>query len=321
MVEPAGDLGVEWVDAVDRSEWEDLLDRDPGASVLQHPRVTALLAEDGTGGRARYLEVRDRDLRLVGGLGLLVRRRFGLERIVSGAAGLYGGPVLGPERAAEAGEELARSFAVAGGARALAREMVWAGRTPPPGRWAGLRPLPTSVLEPPPPGEDFEESWVERLRSSRRKERRRLERRGYRAGPAPDASFLELFHPLYAARCAEWGTRPLEREVLARLLESDPRWQAFVVHDAEAALVGAHLCVDLGDELFAWLGTARRIEGGSAASLLIEAELRWCHERGRRGLNLGTSADLAGVVEFKKFMSAVDEPRWIVRWHRGRGYR
>lgn len=320
MTERERDLRVDEIDAVDPSEWEDLLRRDPMATVLHRPDVNRRIAAGLVGAHPRWLEVRDPEGGLRGGLALVERRRFGLARIVSGAAGLYGGPVVDPDCAEVAGDALARAFAEVGGRRTVARELVWGGRTPPAGKWEGLRPLPTAALRVEPTS-DFDAWYTSSLRTSRRKERKRLLRQGLRAELAEDARFLDEFHPLYARRCAKWGTRPLGLDLLAGLLESDERWRAFVVRDADDGLVGAHLCVDLGTELFAWLGTARRVEGGAAATMLIEAELRWCHAHARQGLNLGTSADLAGVSEFKRGVSAIDDARWIVRWQRGRGYR
>ncbi|RKZ06048.1 hypothetical protein DRQ32_11655 [bacterium] len=238
--------------------------------------------------------------------------------MVSGASGLYGGPVALPGQG-EACDLVAQAFLRHGGLRTVRRELVWAPVDPPQGSWPGLRRLQTSVLGLP-ADVDFDHWYEQSLRPARRKERRRLHRHGYRTHAAEGAQFLAAFHEIYTERSLGWGSEPLPRESLESLLDSGPAWRGFVAHDADDALVGAHICIDLGNELFAWLGTARRVEPGSIATLLIEEELRWCHEHGRCRLNLGTSAGLAGVSDFKQGISATDDPRWILRWQRGRGH-
>ena len=143
---------------------------------------------------------------------------------------------------------------------------------------------------------------------------------GYHVAGEEVSTFMRDFHAVYRERCREWGSAPIPESTLTALLELGPEWKAFVVRDAGGSLAGAHVCVDLGSELFAWMGTSLRVEGGSVATLLIEAELRWCHENGRGALNLGTSSDLRGVSGFKRGIRAVEDPRWIVRWQRGSGY-
>lgn len=313
------DRRVSLADAVDAGEWRHLIERDPAAHALHAPEVHRLLAGGIPGARARWLELRDSDGILLAGLPLVVRRRFGLWQVVSGANGLYGGPVSNPEHR-DAAALLAPAFFSLGGLRTVRREIVWSGTMPPAGDWRGLRPLPTATLRPE-RDRDFTSWYEESLRTSRRKERRRLQKAGYRVSLEEAGDGLADFHAVYRDRCREWGVRPVPREVLTGLLALGPAWKFFVARDADEGLVGAHICVDLGRELFAWLGTTRRVEGGSVATLLIEEELRWCHASARDALNLGTSAELGGVAEFKRGISAADEPRWILRWQRGRGHR
>ena len=303
---------------MDPARWKELAERDPESTPLHQPAVNRILAGGIRGARPVWLEVSDRDGVLQAGLPLIERRRFGLRHIVSGASGLYGGPVVDRDNPGAA-RLLADRFARMGGLRTFRRELVWSGSTPPLGEWAGIRALPTSIL-PVSPGLEFDEWYQGQLKSSRRKERRRLHGLGYHVAREEAAAFMPDFHAVYRERCREWGSVPIPESTLNALLDGGSAWKAFVVRDAEGSPVGAHVCVDLGAELFAWMGTSRRVEGGSLATLLIEAELRWCHDNGRGALNLGTSSNLAGVSDFKRGISAVDDPRWIVRWQRGRGY-
>jgi len=318
LAESSVPLLLREVGDVDPARWEELAARDPESTPLHRPAVNRILAEGIRAARPVWLEVLDEQGVLRAGLPLIERRRFGLRHIVSGASGLYGGPIVDREETGAA-QLLADQFTKLRGLRTLRRELVWAGRARPAGDWKGIRPLPTSVLllSPDP---DFDDWYEGQLKSSRRKERRRLVGLGYRVASEKASAFISDFHVVYRQRCQEWGTVPVPALTLNALLDLGPAWMAFVVRDGDGSLIGAHICVDLGTELFAWLGTARRVEGGSAATLLIEAELRWCHDRGRRALNLGTSSDLAGVSEFKRGISAIEDPRWIVRWQRGRGF-
>jgi hypothetical protein len=271
------------------------------------------------GGRARWIEVEDEAGQLLAGLPLIERSRWGLKQIVSGGSGLYGGPVVDPSSSG-AVDLLASEFERSGGLRTVQRELVWAGREMPAVAWTGMRRLPTSVIRLRIEG-DFDEGYEASLRRARRKERRRLLRSGFGVQLEDPDRFLESFHEIYAERCRDWGSRPVPLHTLRELFACGDEWLAFVARSSDGQILGAHLCIDLGDELFAWLGTTRRVEGGSLATLLVEAELRWCHTQGRSLLNLGTSGELGGVSEFKRGISAEDDPRWIVRWQRGRGYR
>jgi hypothetical protein len=318
LAEYPGSLLLREVDHVDPARWGELASNDPESTSLHRPAVNRILAEGIRGARPIWLEVVDEQGVLRAGLPLIERRRFGLRHIVSGASGLYGGPVV-DGRESGAARLLADRFTKSSGLLTFRRELVWSGCTQPEGEWEGIRPLPTSVLLTS-PDSDFDEWYEGQLKSSRRKERRRLGVLGYRVASEKASAFIRDFHAVYRERCREWGAVPVPELTLEALLDLGPEWMAFVARDADGSLIGAHVCVDLGAELFAWLGTARRVEGGSVATLLIEAELRWCHDHGRRALNLGTSSNLAGVSDFKRGISAVEDPRWIVRWQRGRGY-
>lgn len=317
MADPASGLRLQTRDDVDTTRWGELIDADPFAGPLHAPEVQRIVARGIAGAVPRWIEVEDASGELVAGLPIVQQSRWGLSKVVSGASGLYAGPVVRPG-AEDAVPLLAEAFRRLGGIRTVRRELVWAGSQPPAGKWAGLRPLPTSVLRVD-PGCDFDADYEGGLRRTRRKERRRLLEAGYSTAQEGGA-LLEEFFPIYASRAREWSSRAVPREVLASLLALGPEWLAFGVRDATGRLLGAHVCIDLGDELFAWLGTTERVDRGSLATLLIEAELRWCHAEARSGLNLGTSADLSGVADFKRGIRAEEDPRWIVRWQRGKGF-
>ena len=304
-------------DEVDTARWDGLIAADPLAGPLHAPPVQRIVASGINGAVARWFEVENADGELIAGLPLVQQSRWGLLKVVSGASGLYAGPVVTPGESGAA-QLVADEFARLGGWRTFRRELVWAGSERPGGEWQGIRRLPTSLLRVDPHC-DFDAEYEGGLRRARRKERRRLLEAGYTT-EVGSAEVVEEFFPIYAARAREWSSRPVPLAVLVALLGLGPAWMAFAVRDSSGRLLGAHLCIDLGGELFAWLGTTERVDGGSLATLLIERELRWCHAHARGGLNLGTSADLSGVADFKQGIRAEESPRWIVRWQRGRGF-
>ena len=307
MAEP---LRLEVRDAVDDGEWSALIERDPRAHVLQHPEVLRVAMRVDPGASARWVEARDGDGALCAGMGWLERRRFGLRTVVSGPAGLYGGPVARPE-AGEAESRLARAFEGVERARTLHRELVWAGPEPPRGRWSGLQPLDAAVLDVD-GAADFD-TWLHgALPRSRRKECNRSDRRGLTVAIEPDGASLPAFHPLYAERSAAWGVPALSLLLLQQLVRSFAEIFLVVARGPEGDVVGAHVCIDLGDELFAWVGTTARRKDVFPSTVLVREEARWCHANGRARLNLGSSIGRTGVKNHKELLGARADRRWIV---------
>ena len=296
---------------VDFGEWSELIRRDRRATVFQHPSVLEAFACHERGADAVWWEVRRSDRRLVGGLPLLRRRRWGTIAVLSGPAGIYGGPVTDPA-CSQAETILAEAFYREAGARWVHREMVWARPEPPRGDWKGLQPLPTAVLEID-PERPFEHFLREVFPKNRRNEGNRSDRRGLHVAVEDHARSIAEFHPLYRERCREWGVAPVADGLLVAMVDSHPECFVFVARDAEDRLVGAHVVVDLGDELFAWVGTTARRKDVFPATVLVREEARWCHRQRYRRLNLGASAGRQGVADYKRLLGARDDARWIVR--------
>ena len=296
------------VDVVDDAEWDELSGRDPRAHGLLHPR--ALRCVTTAGWRPRWYEVRDSDGGLRAGLGCAVRSRGGLLTLVAGPGGLYGGPVAGPDDA-QAEALLAEAFGHRDRLRVVHRELVWARREPPRGDWSGLQALDAAVLDVDPHA-SFDRFLMDVVPKNRRNECNRSDRRGLRTEVHADARALAEFHPLYVERCREWGTPPLSLELLTTLVDTVDQAMVFVTRDADDRLIGAHVCVDLGDELFAWVGTTERRKDVFPSTVLVREEARWCHQHGRSRLNLGSSIGRAGIEGYKKLLGARWDRRWIV---------
>ena len=302
------ELTLAVVDAVDDAEWDELVRRDPRAHTLQRP--IALRCVAAAGWRPRWFEVRDGAGVLRAGLGCAVRTRVGLSTVIAGLGGLYGGPVAGPDDA-EAEAIMAEGFARRGRLRVVHRELVWGRQDPPRGDWKGLRALDAAVLDvdPTAPFDRFLKGIFPR---NRRNEGNRSDRRGLRIEIHTASDVLAEFHPLYVERCREWGTPPLPLEFMAALVDTVDEALVFVTRDADERVAGAHVCVDLGDELFAWVGTTERRKDVFPSTVLVREEARWCHEHGRTRLNLGSSIGRAGIEGYKKLLGARWDRRWIV---------
>lgn len=295
--------------SIDADEWRQLLARDPRSTALQDPGFVSVFEAADPRARVLWWEIRDSEGRLVAALSAIERSRFGFATLVAGIAGTYGGPVCDP-RVPDAEKMLAVAFARAGGIRCLRRELVWVGHEAPTGNWPGLRPLPTAVLDVAPelPVEDF---LHRAFPKTRRTEGRRSDRRGMTVAVETDAAAVDDFYPIYVAKSEEWGMPPVAREVLVALIEEVDAAHFFVARDVEGVVAGAHLCLALREELFAWMGTTERRPGLYPSTLLIREEARWCHARGMRRLNLGSSIGEEGIANFKKLLGARSDPRWI----------
>jgi CelD/BcsL family acetyltransferase involved in cellulose biosynthesis len=303
---------------VDAGEWAELVDSDPDATVFHRPWFAEAVTRFHPDWKATWLQAR-REGQLVAGLPFHRRSRLGWQDWVSGWGGSYGGPV-GVDPAAI--ETVVRGFLRTHRLWRRHSEIVWASSQPP--RESGPRwsPLETFVVRA--DGiEDFEELLLRRLPKNRRNECRRSVKRGLRVEVDPDAACLPAVWDIYREQCERWGSPPVHAGVWEAVLSNAPQGHLFVVLDEGDEVVGGHLCVELPGELFAWLGTTRRLEQTFPSSLIIREELRWVHDHGLGRLNLGSSMGLEGVRNYKALLGATNERRWIHRstawwWPRGR---
>jgi CelD/BcsL family acetyltransferase involved in cellulose biosynthesis len=295
---------------VDDSEWQVLIEQTPGATVFHHPRFARSIVSHARRWRAQWMEVRANES-LIGGLPILVHSQWGIEDWVSGWGGSYGGPLMLPGWES-AGDELARGFHETRRSRRRRSEIVWAHEELPCGSWEGWRELRTSILDL---GgfEEFDEFLMESFPKNRRNECSRSAKRGLRVECDSHGAHLSELWSIYRDQCLRWASEPVPQEVLRELLEECEEAQLFVALSDEEGVVGGHVCVQLGCELFAWLGTTRRMDKVYPSSLLIREEARWVHERGLSRLNLGSSMGIGGVQHYKELLGARETSRWILR--------
>jgi CelD/BcsL family acetyltransferase involved in cellulose biosynthesis len=302
-----GSLHVTDRSTIDRLEWEALLAADPRATLFQHPSWNLRYTRHHPRTQARWLEARDGGAMLHGGLPYVRAHRLGLGALVSGVGGTYAGPVARePGGAAE--RALLRFFLQWGGPRVVRRELVWGRPEPPAGDLAALREIETAVFEA---RGGFESFWRGTFPKNRRNECNRSERRGLHVRASRDEDDLRRFLPIYQDQARRWGIQAEPAEYLLEILREEAA-TLFFAAVLDGDVVGGHLCFHLADELLAWTGTTRRIEGVFPSSLLIKEEMRYTCDQGLGSLNLGSSLGLSGVASYKRLLGATSSRRWLL---------
>ncbi len=300
-------LQLRQLDAVDLGEWDELLAGDPRSHLFQRPHWTLRYARHHARCSAHWLEARDARGRLCGGLPLVRVRRLWLCALASGIGGTYGGPVVRAD-VPQAEALLLAAFLRAGGARVLRRELVWRSSEPPRGGAGRLAAIESGCLDL---VDGFERFWSDVFPKNRRNECNRSERRGLRVEASRDPDLLVRFAPLYRAMARRWGVAAEPLPFLAAVLAEEQDAVLFAARRGDE-LLGAHLCLRMGDELFAWIGTTARADDVFPSALLIKEEARWAAARGLRRINLGSSLGLSGVAEYKRLLGARPVVRWLL---------
>jgi CelD/BcsL family acetyltransferase involved in cellulose biosynthesis len=293
--------------AVDEAAWEELLRVDPRATPFQRPSWLLRYARFHPRAVVRFLEARDGDGRLAAGLGYAEVRRAGVRAMASGVAGTYGGPVSRPG-ASEAERALWADYLHRGGPRVVRRELLWGHREPPAGGERAMKRIDASLIDL---SQGFDHFWMHQFPKNRRNECNRSERRGLAVEQSADVSDLERFAPLYREMSGRWGIAPESSEWLSAVLLEEPSVRMFVAR-RDGELMGAHICVEMRDEIFVWIGTTARSREVFPSALLIREEVRFACGRGLRWLNLGSSLRLPGVAQYKRLLGASPGQRWLL---------
>jgi CelD/BcsL family acetyltransferase involved in cellulose biosynthesis len=315
------------VSEVDDEEWRKLIGNDPRARLFHEPWVLRAFARHLRDVSALWMELRSSDGRLCAGLPIAQRRRGYFCAWSSGPGGTYGGPVIDTIELGESADavrlrllhEYSRLFRF----RVVRRELVFGHEEAPAG--SGLRCIDSALLRT---DTDFEDFLRQRFPKNRRNECTRSERRGMRVRQTREHQELAAFHVIYAERSQEWGAELLPLALMWELLRTSPSVLCFVA-EQDGAVVGGHICVRGRDELFAWVGTTRRMAETFPSSLLVREEARYACAEGLSRLNLGSSLGISGVQNYKRLMGAESRPLWVLRreagparlLRRGRGVR
>jgi hypothetical protein len=285
--------------------------------------VTAY-ARHHPGARVLWLGAR-RGKRLVGGLAAIGASRCGFSSWHSLPAGTSGGPLVNPDLAGDlhdlVGIELVERFAAELRGRRVAAALNLASAADARWRVALVRrgwshsAIPAAFI---PTSGDLEHVEYSVLPKKRRNERNRGLRRGAVLGTSYDPDDAAAFYAIYGRAAGGWGGEPIPLPLIQQLLsEGQPAVFLCTVRYG-GRLIGAHLNLQHGDRVTAWLGATlpeyhREL---FPATLLIWQGIVECIERGCRTFDLGGHAGRTKLAEFKRHLGAETEQRGLYRRER-----
>ncbi len=160
------------------------------------------------------------------------------------------------------------------------------------------------------------------LKKNRRNERNRSLRRGCATQVTSDPAVIDEFLPIYAAAIRRWGSRPIPSDLLRGLLAGGGGDVYCTTVRRDGTLLGAHLCLQAGGTVTAWVGATVDSSGDSSgdstddvfpATMLVWADLVEACRRGATRLDLGGHGGQRGVAQFKELLGALTLERAMWR--------
>jgi len=152
------------------------------------------------------------------------------------------------------------------------------------------------------------------LKKNRRNERNRSLRRGCATAVTSDPAIVDEFLPIYHAASRRWGASPLPSALLSGLLAGGGGRVYCTTVRREGVLLGAHLCLEAGGTVTAWVGsTVEDAHDVFPATLLVWADLEEACRRGAQRLDLGGHGGQQGVAQFKELLGALTLERAMWR--------
>lgn len=300
-------MEIELRSAVAPEEWGRLVREDSRASFFQTKDWSGLLARTVPGMRPSCLTGRING-ELVCGLPLVRIGKGGFSVLASMPYGTFGGPVLGRGAPPGAVRDLADAFA-----RIAASPLVAA---------AHLADFAGRVHEPP-PGFDVvgEEAQVIQLAATAEETRasfkpaarnkiRKAEKAGVRVRRATtESDFLE-YGRMLAGCSRRWGERcDFGPSFFRELALLDPNVVVMWLAEHEGRIIAGDLTFMLHDMSVHWGNVS--VEGAknlAPNNLLHLATIEEAHRAGLARVNLGASAGIQGVDDFKASFGAVRVP-------------
>jgi hypothetical protein len=307
------------------ADWPTLLDAAAAADYSHTSHWHDSFCAHRPGARQLWFTVRDQD-QLVAGLGAVlspaVRRLAGvvpLHRLDSSVDGTSGGPLVHPDLSSATQDELFIALTDAFLARrpgglataALALNPLSEKRFGSllVGRAGWVRhDSPTAMISL---AGGLETVQSQRLVMNKRNERNRGLKRGAEVFATTDAALLDAYYPIYTRACAHWGHTPTPVGLLTDLL-ADPHDRVFLTCvRVEDQVIGGHLCLHLGQRVFAWNGVTDPAFARShfPATLCFWGDLVEACRRGARWLDCGASGGVHSLTGFKKYFGAELQPR------------
>jgi hypothetical protein len=298
------------------AEWSSLLAASEGADFFHGELWSRVVGRHLPVWRPVWLVARQGE-RLLGGMAAVRRRRAAWTQVESHYEGTSGGPLVRSDLDSQlqdrvfvvllaACARLGRPLPTAAGCTLAAARAQRFGDLARQSGWL-LLPQPAAVL-PLAGGQDHVEMHV--LKKNRRNERNRSLKRGCTASITTDPGVLDDYYPIYLDMARHWRIVPTPLGLLRDLL-CEGAGSAFLscVHHA-GQVIGGHLCVHYGDRVTAWNGATRPEHNDKFPStLLIWNDIVEACRRGAAWLDLGGSAGIASLVNFKTLLGAQQEPR------------
>jgi len=322
------DSGAGWVFGAAKTapaDWPALVAATPLADYAHTRHWHDAVCAHRAGASQLWLTVR-RGGQLLGGLGAVVApavRRLGgvltVQRLDSSVDGTSGGPLVHP---AVAEDERDRVFIAlvdkflaqrSGNPATVAMALnpgsenefghLLRGR----GRWQ-RHESPTAMVSL---AGGIDVVARERLVMNKRNERNRGLRRGAEVFATRDADLLAAYYPLYAAASAHWGVVATPLGLLRDLLADPLDRVFFTCVRLDGKVIGGHLCLHLGERVFAWNGVTDPAYARShfPATLCFWGDLVEACRRQARWLDFGASGGIHSLSGFKRHFGAELMPR------------
>ena len=307
------------------ADWEEFLAANPAAdyshtahwhdSVCRHrPRSSQL-----------WLTVR-RDGRLLAGLAAVlspayrrVARVLPLHRLDSSIEGTSGGPLLHPDLSSSEREtvflQLADAFAARrpGGLATVAfalnptSEAAFGHLMPRRAAWE-RHESPTSMVSL---AGGIDEVASRRLTMTKRNERNRGLRRGAEVFAGTDPDLVAAYYPIYREATRHWGVAPTPLGLLQDLVRDPAGRVFFTCVRLDGQVIGGHLCLHLGERVFAWNGVTDPAFARThfPATLCFWGDMVEACRRGAAWLDFGASGGVHSLAGFKKYFGAEEMAR------------
>ncbi len=300
----------------------------PGATLFLQPRWTETLSRAFPGLRSRYLIAREGN-RLTGVLPYTLKRKLGLDQVLSSPFGTHGGPLTadGPtaSRLAEAFHKRATRPTVVRCELTVfdpSSELTEALR-PSLGTW--FQEFQTHVIDLTP---GHEELWLHRYRRNTRNCVRMAERAGLLYTVERDEAALAFLARTHAEQAEAWtGIPPVPLEALRVVMDAYGNDARILVGRREGEPVCAILMLEQsGRETHAWVsGAVPEARPLRAYHGLIDATIKDACSRGVAAYHFGGSGRKEKLEFFKETFAAKPVPvlrcfhmaGWFRRLRRG----
>ncbi len=302
------------------ADWDTLVQAVPAADYSHTSHWHVSNCASGAGAGQLWLIVR-RDGQLIAGLGAVltpafrrIARVLSMHRLDSSVEGTSGGPLLHPDLSAADADRVFiglvaaflshRPSGLATATIALnpLNEKRFGHLLPLTGGWE-RQDSPTAMVSL---AGGIETVAEQRLVMNKRNERNRGLRRGAEVFATTDADLLAAYYPIYKQASAHWGITPTPLALLSELLNDPADRVFFTCVRFEDQVIGGHVCLHLGDRVFAWNGVTDPAFARThfPATLCFWGDLVEACRRGAQWLDFGASGGVNSLAGFKRYFGA-----------------